>query len=107
MTVFAGKQWRIQERGPAPPLLPQGLDGSPPPSPPPIRRSGSATSKVPFSCFKFSKNQRKGRQVNSEPQGSWSIPCVIEKEGETREIFPDFNSFSSRFLSITHYFTSI
>ena len=92
MTVFAGKQWRIQERGPAPPLT---------------SGSGSATSKVPFFCFKFSKNQRKGRQVNSEPQGSGSIPCVIEKEGETREIFPDFNSFSSRFLSITHYFTSI
>lgn len=106
MTVFAGKQWRIQERV-RPPLLPQGLDDSPPPSPPPIRRSGSASSKVPFSCFKFSKNQRKGRQVNSEPQGSGSIPCVIQKEGETREIFPDFNSFSSRFLSITHYFTSI
>ena len=106
MTVFAGKQWRIQERGPAP-LLPQGLDDSPPPSPPPIRRSGSATSKVPFSCFKFSKNQRKGRQVNSEPQGSGNIPCVIQKEGESREIFTDFDSFSSRFLSITHYFTSI
>ena len=63
--------------------------------------------KVPFSCFKFSKNQRKGCQVNSERQGSGGIPCEFEKEGGTREILRDFNSFSSRFLSITHYFTSI
>ena len=31
MTVFAGKQWRIQERGPAPPLTPgSGRQPSPP-----------------------------------------------------------------------------
>ena len=29
---------------------------------------------------------------------------MIQKEGESREIFPDFNSFSSRFLSIYSLF---
>lgn len=56
MTVFAGKQWRIQGRDPAA-LLPQGLDDRPPP-PPPLPLSEGLDSPLVKFLFPVSNSRR-------------------------------------------------